>query len=161
MDSTTEKTKNLTLSEYIKSEELQARVSTNVDYYVNKWLSTTKHISALNYDDPKVLSALSKGIPSFNLAAFFLGTYWAIWRGIRLSWLFLLLVAFIPSSYPWILGIVTLTTTIVYGLYGNGMYLYTLVKQRNDETDSLKPSYLRLIIGIGIVLISVYYQYEF
>ena len=151
----------VTLKEYLESAEIKVRIHSNVTRYLKKWEKLMPNYGDLELSDPKLKKVANS--KSWNWAAFVFTFFWGIWRGVIGSWIvFAIVVAFMlagliyPDSLMDKLGNkVALVLEIAYGMYGNSWYLYTLIKKRNDADGSLKPSKLRVLIPIFLIIILI------
>ncbi len=154
---------NRNLNDFIQSEDIKSRIGVNVDYYVNSWKKITQEISETSMDDKEVIRKISSK-HQFNLGAFVFGGFWAAWRGVPGAWAAIILVSVIQVIVEMIpetrnIGVRTglgVALPVIFGFYGNAMYLVGLVKSRNDSIESVKPSYVRAVIALIIVGASIY-----
>jgi hypothetical protein len=140
--------------EFVESEFAGQAVSSNTRYYRDAWNKILERANAgsASVSDRKSISVIS-GTRYFNWAAFFFGPYWAVWRGMRYcwwmmstEWILVLLADVIPrtAKFGAEAGI-----WIICALFGTSWYLIKVATRREDRVESLRPSLLRLAIGLG------------
>ena len=154
-----------TLSDFINSDEIKIRVDSNVDTYLKVFNKISKDIELDPLDD-KILAKVFKF--NINWAGILFGPLWGAWRGIS-GWLFFVTFAslsiLLHRFHPLLdhasdqIGTVSL---IMYGFFGNGLYLHKLIKNRNDSIESIKPSKFRILVAALILFGSsaILYGYD-
>ncbi len=149
-----------TIEDYLKSPDLQVRIDSKVNYYLNAWSKITSDFGDLSISDTDIIKKINSKI-SFNWAGMLFSALWGVWRGISISWYILCFIclAIIFSYIPIIDQIGNksgIGFAIVFGLYGNSFYLTTLIKSRNDSIESVKPSLIRVGIALAMIAISIF-----
>jgi hypothetical protein len=148
----------LTIKQLLESDELKEKVGSSVDYYKNAFNEITGENAKLSVETANLDKILLQ--KKWNVAGLIFGVFWAIWRGVPYAWYLIgltslsIVLSFIPIVGQ-LTSILGLSSSVIYGMYGNSFYLIKLVRSRNDSIDSVKPSIARLIGAVSIFVVSL------
>lgn len=134
--------------------EFWARIGPSVLAYEQKFrrLCTDPRVAELRADTDEGRRAMA-GLNGWNWAGFLFGPFWAIWRGVRYGWIWLVatLVTSVaaelnPSHLTEAVSLVAaLGAMFVYGLRGNALLLVRLAETIDRPVAEARPSMLRLL----------------
>ncbi len=166
--STQEIKQTMTFNQFVEGDQLEETVVSNCPTYRKKFLKIIKKGGVEdNYiTDKKALKKI-RGTISWNWAAFFFSSFWAIYRKDKtFGWGTLSMVIFIDLlalSFP-TLERATLTIpfalAVMIGLLGNSYVLHNSVKnyaETTSEVDRDQRSLLQLFVAIAVVIIFGFY----
>ena len=131
-------TNEIILKDYVQSDAVKNRIHSNVDWYLIKWSGAIERYGDLEVSNPELKKI--ETIRSWNWSAFLFTYYWGIWRGVHRSWLLLSIISVLyfvsifltDAPIVKFIGYGTFGISWVYGMYGNGWYLRTLINKRKS-----------------------------
>jgi len=154
---------HVSVTAYFESEDAKNKIKKNVDYYKKNWAATFAIYGNQNINefDPKNINLGT--VKGWNWAGFFFSIFWGLWRGVSYAWtLFGVIVFFQLMSFAYpdhvydkISNFIALPLSFVYAYFGNGLYLQTLIKKRNDEVSTAAPSFARVFIALAIEIVII------
>lgn len=149
--------------DFTTTPEFWARIGPSVLAYEEKFrrLCTNPRVADLRADTDEGRQAMA-GLVGWNWAGFLFGPYWAIWRGVRYGWIWLVasLVTSVaaqlnPSDFAEIVSLIAgLGGMLVYGLRGNAMLLVRLAETIDRPVAEARPSMLRLLGGFAAMAVA-------
>ena len=124
-----------------------------------------------NSDDEKIASKIRFRF-GWNWSAFLFNALWGVWRGLKFSWfviifsiLQLLFFSAKPEyvfEYTSVSMFVTFCLMFFYGIFGDGLYLSSILITNKNEQTQFTPSLKRLIFALCLVFpLTLYMQYRF
>jgi hypothetical protein len=156
----------MTVKDLLRSAEFKRIFGRHAETYQRKFTAIASRSDALTLDisDPTVLGALMK--PSWNWAAFFATTFWAIYWRLPIGWLFagfsLVLIgiesAFATAGFVPSLQFFAFGFSLFFGLYANSFLLRNLIRRARDaRLEEFSPSYsiafAVLLVGITVPVV--------
>ena len=149
--------------EFTSVPDLWDRIGPNAEAYDDKFrrLCTDPRVAEMPAVSEEGRQAMA-GLTGWNWAGFLFGPYWAVWRGVRHGWIWLvagmltnIAAELNPSGFADVMAIVAgLGSMLYYALRGNALLLVRLSETLDEPARQARPSMLRLLASLGLMVVS-------